>query len=86
MELQHPWFFNIMKILNMLRTHKHYWGAPTKNSDGQNIQTCSGCGKDRKVRLQFDLKKSELDSEAAVSLALYPLPKERDRAHPPKTK
>jgi len=86
MDLQHTWYVNIMKILDMFRSHTHYWGAPTKNPDGQNVQTCSGCGKDRKVKLQFDLKKSELDSEAAVSLALYPVPKERDRAHPPKAK
>jgi hypothetical protein len=86
MDLQHSWFINIMKILDIFRSHKHYWSAPTRNSDGHNIQICSGCGKDRKVKLQYELKKSELDSEAGVSLALYPLPKERDRAHPPKAK
>ena len=72
-----------MKLLDLFRSHKHYWGAPAKRAGGHTAQVCSGCGKERRVRLQAELP-ADAASEAAVRNALYPPPQKYNRARPSK--
>jgi len=60
-----------MSIINLFRTHKHYWAMPRKRPGGENIQICYGCGKEHTVTIRFDSQKSDAGSEAMVMDALY---------------
>jgi lipid-binding SYLF domain-containing protein len=60
-----------MNIINLFRSHKHYWAMPRKRSNGRNMQVCYGCGKERTVTMLVDSYASDAATEAVVVNALY---------------
>jgi hypothetical protein len=44
-------------ILNLF--HKHYWGTPIKHEDGHYYMTCYECGKERLMKLDFNISTGE---------------------------
>ncbi|HZS44462.1 MAG TPA: lipid-binding SYLF domain-containing protein [Blastocatellia bacterium] len=60
-----------MNMINLFRSHKHYWAMPRKRSNGQNVQICYGCGKEHTVTMLFDFYAGDAASETMVVNALY---------------
>jgi hypothetical protein len=66
-----------MNIIDLFRTHKHYWTTPRKRPNGENVQTCYGCGHERASTMEFGSQSSDATSEALVMNSLYqPVPAE----------
>jgi len=60
-----------MNIINLFRTHKHYWTMPRKRPGGVNVQTCYGCSHERTVTMNYGSQISDASNEAMVLNALY---------------